>query len=372
MFDTLFPLFMAAPEAGAAAAGEPLAALTDAELTERAAAELLSSDRLRRRLLAAEAVRRWSGFEPRRPVGGEYYVAKTLRRIGLAELAQAPAERARTGTPPSGPGTEKAVLELSQAVEAEVRRLLAADQGGAALARRIHVALPADIDLMHASDDELAVLQGVVERMARGTLARRRRRRHGRIDPRATLRKALRHGGVPIELAHRRGRRPRRRLVVPADVSGSASAFAGFALSFLRAVGGADETARCFVFVEGVEEITGMLRGAPTIRAVRERITGLTGLTRLDGHSDYGHAFVSFRSRYGGELDHRTVLVVLGDARTNYHATGAEEPARCGGSTRSHAATGIPVTRSCPPTRPPATWSRSAAPPGSSPGTWRA
>ncbi|MFG2939584.1 VWA domain-containing protein [Streptomyces sp. NPDC048282] len=319
LFDTLFPLFMAAPEPSAPAPGGPLAAMTDNALTESIAAELRTPDRLRRRLLAGEAVRRWAGVEPGRPVGGEYYVTRTLRRIGLTRPTEADGAQGRAAR-------EIAVRDLRQAVESEVRRLLAADQGPAALARRIRTTLPADTDLMAASDGELAALQGVVERLARVAVARRRhRRRPGRIDQRRTLRRAQRHGGVPVDLVRRPRRPPRHRLVVLADVSGSASAFAGFALSFLQAVTGADGAARCFVFVEGVAEITGLLRHTPTIRAVREHVRELPELTRIDGHSDYGHVLASFRSRHGGTLDHRTTLVVLGDARTNYHAPGTED-----------------------------------------------
>jgi uncharacterized protein with von Willebrand factor type A (vWA) domain len=44
----------------------------------------------------------------------------------------------------------------------------------------------------------------------------------------------------------------------------------------------------------------------------------------LDGHSDYGNALRTFRERYADQLRSRSTVLVLGDARANYHASGAE------------------------------------------------
>jgi len=41
----------------------------------------------------------------------------------------------------------------------------------------------------------------------------------------------------------------------------------------------------------------------------------------VDGHSDYGHAFETFRERWVKEVTPKTSLILLGDARNNYHAS---------------------------------------------------
>ena len=43
----------------------------------------------------------------------------------------------------------------------------------------------------------------------------------------------------------------------------------------------------------------------------------------VDGHSDYGHALSVFYERWGDEVTSRTSVLVLGDARNNYHASEA-------------------------------------------------
>ena len=43
----------------------------------------------------------------------------------------------------------------------------------------------------------------------------------------------------------------------------------------------------------------------------------------VDGHSDYGHAFEAWWERWGKEVGPRTTILLLGDARNNYHASQA-------------------------------------------------
>ena len=40
----------------------------------------------------------------------------------------------------------------------------------------------------------------------------------------------------------------------------------------------------------------------------------------VDGHSDYGHAFEVFHNKWGKEIGPKTTVIILGDARNNYHA----------------------------------------------------
>jgi uncharacterized protein with von Willebrand factor type A (vWA) domain len=43
----------------------------------------------------------------------------------------------------------------------------------------------------------------------------------------------------------------------------------------------------------------------------------------VDGHSDYGHAFSVFNDRWGDQITSRASVLLLGDARNNYHASEA-------------------------------------------------
>ena len=78
----------------------------------------------------------------------------------------------------------------------------------------------------------------------------------------------------------------------------------------------------------------------------------------VDGHSDYGHAFEVFHQRHFAEITPKTSIILLGDARNNYHASqtwvrrraAQARPPRLLARTPSRAATGTPATRSSPST----------------------
>ena len=72
-------------------------------------AALMNMDRDELRRLAAIAVQQFAGMEPGRPVGGTYYLYRTLRMLDLDDLADAadghgarPGRRARDGGSRSG------------------------------------------------------------------------------------------------------------------------------------------------------------------------------------------------------------------------------------------------------------------------------
>ena len=54
-----------------------------------------------------------------------------------------------------------------------------------------------------------------------------------------------------------------------------------------------------------------------------EEVWGDRDVIWVDGHSDYGHAFEVFFERYGKDINSKTTVLLLGDARNNYHASQA-------------------------------------------------
>jgi hypothetical protein len=111
--------------------------------------------------------------------------------------------------------------------------------------------------------------------------------------------------------------------VILADISGSVSAFAEFTLHLTYALRSEFTKVRSFVFVDGVDEVTEILEEAADIAGATARINAEGRGVWLDGRSDYGHALHTFREHHGGQLRSRTTVLVLGDARNNYHASGA-------------------------------------------------
>ncbi len=316
--------------------GGGLEAMTPEELAKMLYRALMEDEEVMLRALARHAVTRFSGMEPGRPVGGTYYLYRTLRNLdleGVLErlLAQAQDQSDGDLTPLQGrlarDEYEARIQEVRQEVEAEIRRRLVADRGAQAMARTLRKPLPEDIDFMHATADEMATLRRALVPLTRKLavrLARRRRHGHkGALDFRSTVRHSLSYGGVPAEPRFRHPRPAKPEIMVVADISGSVAAFARFTLQLVYAISGQFSKVRSFVFIDGIDEVTEYFEDADDIAQAVHRVNTEADVVWVDGHSDYGHALEVFWPRWGPEITSKTTVLLLGDARNNYHAANA-------------------------------------------------
>ncbi len=310
--------------------GPPLSPEEIASLLYQA---LMSGDRELMRMVARNAVRRFAGMEPGRPVGGTYYLYRTLRNLDLDAVMEKLMQQARQDR--GGELTpleerlehdeyENRVDKLRQEIEAEIRRRLVADRGVEAMAKTLRKPLPEDVDFMHASREEMAKLRRAIYPLTRKLAARlQRKRRHGRkgpLDFRNTIRHSLSYGGVPAEPKFKNPKPHKPEIMVIADISGSVAAFARFTLHLVYAISSQFSKVRAFVFIDGLDEVTRFFEGADDIVDAIHRVNTEADVVWVDGHSDYGHAFEVFWEKYGNEVGPKTAVIILGDARNNYHA----------------------------------------------------
>ncbi len=306
-------------------------ALTAGELATLLDRALESGDDELLRELARQAVARLGGMHAGRPVGGTFYVFRTLRQLD----AEGALERLLSGGSAGGGLDQRLERDelrarldrLRSEIEAEVRRRLVEEQGPEAVATALRRPLPADIDFLHASPEDLAALRRTLHPLARRMAARlarkRRHHRRGRLDMRRTVRQSLSYGGVPVDPRFRRPHPSKPEILVLADISGSVAAFARFTLQFVHAISGQFSRVRSFVFIDGVDEVTSIFEGSSDLSDALARVNAEADVVWADGHSDYGHAFQAFWERWGSEITPRTSVVVLGDARNNYHQANA-------------------------------------------------
>jgi uncharacterized protein with von Willebrand factor type A (vWA) domain len=317
-FDAVFDAYFALAVSSVDDDGEDLSSLLEEALR--------SGDPAAVQRLARLAVARLAGMEEGRGVRGSAYVFKTMRMLdvdgALARLlagADGWLERDDLAV-----GAQR----VRDEVEAEVRRRLVAERGPEAVARSVRRPLPEDVDFLHATRDDLAALQRSLRPLARrmaSRLARRRRHgRHGRLDFRRTLRRSLSTGGVPADPRFRRPHPHKPEIVVLADVSGSVATFARFTLQLVHALAGEFSAVRTFVFIDGIDEVTHLFAGTDDLAAALTRVHEEADVVAADGHSDYGRALSAFWARWGREITPRTSVVILGDARNNYHAASVE------------------------------------------------
>jgi uncharacterized protein with von Willebrand factor type A (vWA) domain len=277
---------------------------------------------------ARTAVDELAGMEPGRPVGGTYYLYRTLRRLDLADLEQRLMDALMADEDLSGfdrrllqEEVEARIEQLRQEIEEEIRRRLVADRGRDAVARTLRRPLIEDIDLMHATTRDLQEMEAAIGPLTRklaARLARRRRKRAGRLDFRRTMRKSLATGGVPAEPQFRHPRPHRPEVWLLCDISGSMATFSRFTLQFTHAMATHFSKLRSFAFVDTIDEVTDFFGAGVDFGSALQRVTTEAEVVWLDGHSDYGNSLETFNTRYGRQLTPRTTVIITGDARNNY------------------------------------------------------
>ena len=316
--------------------GGAMEGLSQEELAEILFKAMMRDDQAMMRAISREAVTRYAGMEPGRPVGGTYYLYRTLRNLDLeglmARLMDAAKEEVEGGLTPLEERLmrdeyELRIDQLRKEVEAEIRRRLVADRGAEAMAKTLRKPLPENVDFMHATREELAQLRKAIQPLTRKLAVRlARKRRHGRkgpLDFRNTVRHSLSYGGVPAEPKFKYPRPAKPEIVVVADISGSVAAFARFTLHLVHAISSQFSRVRSFVFVDGIDEVTRYFEGIEDITEAIHKVNTEADVIWVDGHSDYGHAFEVFWERWGREMNPKTSVLLLGDARNNYHASQA-------------------------------------------------
>lgn len=161
----------------------------------------------------------------------------------------------------------------------------------------------------------------VVEELRLRTSRRARRSSRGRLYLRRVFRENLSHGGVPFVLPRRQRRRRRARIVLLIDVSWSTAQAAGLFLTVAREVLRRARDTRILFFVDRAVDATSaverwLARNLSEPTSFARLVAALPGLN-LDAPSDYGRAFHALLRSPRRPAGRDTLLLVLGDGRTN-------------------------------------------------------
>jgi uncharacterized protein with von Willebrand factor type A (vWA) domain len=342
-FNLLFDLYTAGTEQPGA---ELVASMTDEQLRATLRTVIDSDDAYVRRLLADEYVRRFGGIEPGSAVAGVFATIAVNEAADLgpirAELAAGQdgalgggsGESSGGGSGSAGGGmagglrarleaasADRAVAAFRNDLQAAVRRALVADRGARAVRTTMRVGLAEDIDIAAASAAELEAMAAAIGPLAQRlthVLAQLATHRKRQLSIRETIHKAMGTGGVPVRLATEPARPPKPQIVVLADMSGSVAAFSRITLDLLIALDSRLNRLRVFSFVDGLADITNLVRDARASGRKLGQREAARDAIRLSGSSDYGYVMREFASAYAPQLTRRSVVLIVGDARTNY------------------------------------------------------
>jgi uncharacterized protein len=141
----------------------------------------------------------------------------------------------------------------------------------------------------------------------------------GQLDIRKTLRKNQGYDGNLFELEWKQTRLERPKVFVVCDVSGSVKNVARFLLTFLYGLNEVLPNVRSFVFSGELGEVSDYFESYSLEEAIEMSLQDFG-----KGSTDYGQAFRTFRDLSLGDIDSRSTVIILGDARNNYFGTGVE------------------------------------------------
>ncbi len=185
-----------------------------------------------------------------------------------------------------------------------------------------------DRTLPTSPTQDLAAVHRAVSQMKRrlATLGheQRGRRKAQSVDVRRTMRASLETGGVPMTLRYRPKRPRRPEIYVLCDVSTSVTSASVFFLSVLHALHDSFRKLRSFVFIERISEVTEIFEHERDFREIARRISSEGGVADVSGYTDYGRVWLEFLTEISDDLDPRSTVIVLGDARTNGREPHAE------------------------------------------------
>ncbi|ACU53732.1 VWA containing CoxE family protein [Acidimicrobium ferrooxidans DSM 10331] len=329
IFDVLFDIYfpMANPT------DQDLAELDDAAMRAELEVALRDGDDERLAALAAAAVERFGEVHSGAAVAGAYYAYRTQRGLDLERVREellaglARPHDAELDWREREREARRRLQSFSRHIDDAVRARLARERDPDELAHSLGLRIADDVDIMNASREELAAIREAVRPLAAKLVARlerRRTRRGGPLELRRTIRRSLSTGGVPLEPVFRPRRPHRPDVVVLTDISGSVASFARFTLQLLWALAGELRRLRAFAFIDAVDEVTPLVGGSWDLDAALRAVAERAAVVGKQGHSDYGAVFAQFEERFVDAVSPRTTLIVLGDARANYHEPRAE------------------------------------------------
>lgn len=161
-------------------------------------------------------------------------------------------------------------------------------------------------------DEIIRLTARLARKMAMRLSRRQRPTRHGHvIDPRRTMRLNIKYGGDPLELARKRRKIAKTKLVLICDVSGSMDIYSRFLLQFIYAVQHTFANVESFVFSTQLTRVTDYFEREDiydALRTIEREVLDWSGGTRI------GQSLKTFNELYARSMvDRHTVVLILSD-----------------------------------------------------------
>lgn len=246
------------------------------------------------------------------------YTRKIMEAMGLNDLSREISSLRQSRATPArrlGQELKKRREWLREQVRDYVEQqfLLHADATG----RRLREDLLRKVKLSNVEQRNFRLIQEVVFRMAKKLAALHSRRKkvfkRGALNVPRTLRHNMAYDGAIFDLHWKSVKIDRPKVFAICDVSGSVANYARFMLMFLYSLEEVMPKVRSFAFSSDLAEVTELFERNKIEDAIAKALRDYSG-----GSTDYGQAFVDFKKNCLDDVDNRTTIIILGDARNNY------------------------------------------------------
>lgn len=240
---------------------------------------------------------------------------RIMEAMGLAELEARIRQMNEGGETQEADKLREGRARLFDAVQDFVERQIAMRTKNAG--RLLREDALSRIRLSNLDKSDMKIMRELIRKLAKRLASRHSRRRkkaqRGVLDIRRTMRANVAYDGKLFNLAWRRVKVERPKLIVLCDVSGSVAAVSRFFLMFLYSLDEVMPKTRSFVFSNRAGEITDVLQEGELEEAMENALRQYGG-----GSTDYGMSMIDLAEATLDSIDKKTTLMVLGDARSNY------------------------------------------------------
>ena len=249
---------------------------------------------------------------------------RIMDEMGLADLNQEISQLREAGAVPArrlGQELKRRREWLREQARDYVERqfLLNADVSG----KKLREELLRTVKLSNVEHRNFRLIQEIVYKMAKKliTLHSRRKKvfKRGALNVPRTLRHNMSYDGHIFDLHWKSVKVDRPKVFAICDVSGSVPNYARFMLMFLYSLDEVMPKVRSFAFSSDLAEVTELFNRNKIEDAIAKVLRDYSG-----GSTDYGQALLDFKKQCMDDVDNRTTIVILGDARNNYGEAHAE------------------------------------------------
>ncbi len=246
------------------------------------------------------------------------YTRKIMDAMGLKELQEEISELQAQGGRPQNTLSAKLKRARDQLREqvrdyVEKQFFLHADESG----KQLREELLKKVKLSNLEKRNFKDVQEVVFKMAKKLIAihskRRKTYKRGQLDVRKTLRHNMQYDGMFFDLKWKASKVDRPKVMCICDVSGSVSNYSRFLLMFLYSLAEILPKVRSFAFSSDLGEVTRLFESSSLEDAMAKTMRDYG-----NGSTDYGRMLMDFKHQCMNDVNNKTTIIILGDARNNY------------------------------------------------------